>query len=30
MSGKDQGESDNVAGLPTEFLFDQSSVRAVM
>ena len=30
MSGKDEGESDNVAGLPTEFLFDQSSVRAVM
>jgi prophage antirepressor-like protein len=30
MSAKDQGESDNVVGLPIEFRFDESSVRAVM
>ena len=30
MSGKDQGEGDNVAGSPTEFRFDQSPVRAVV
>jgi prophage antirepressor-like protein len=30
MSAKDQGEGDNVAGLPTEFRFDQSPVRAVV
>jgi prophage antirepressor-like protein len=30
MSAKDQGESDNVVGLPTEFRFDGSPVRAVM
>ena len=30
MSAKDQGESDNVVGLPTEFRFDESPVRAVM
>src|SRR5271156_5572265 len=30
MSAKDQGESDNAVGLPTEFRFDQSPVRAVM
>jgi prophage antirepressor-like protein len=30
MSEKDQGEGDNVAGLPTEFRFDQSPVRTVM
>ena len=29
MSAKDQGESDNVGGLPTEFRFDESPVRAV-
>jgi prophage antirepressor-like protein len=30
MSEKDQGEGDNVAGLPTEFRFDESPVRAVV
>ena len=30
MSGKKQGEADNVAGLPTEFRFDESPVRAVV
>jgi prophage antirepressor-like protein len=30
MSAKDQGESDNVVGLPIEFRFDESSLRAVM
>jgi prophage antirepressor-like protein len=30
MSAKDQAESDNVVGLPTEFRFDESPVRAVM
>jgi prophage antirepressor-like protein len=30
MSGKNEGEADNVAGLPTVFQFDQSPVRAVM
>ena len=30
MSAKDQGEGDNVVGLPTEFRFDESPVRAVM
>ena len=30
MSGKNQGEADNVAGLPTEFRFDDSSVRTVV
>ena len=30
MSDKDQGEGDNVAGLPTEFRFDQSPVRTVI
>jgi hypothetical protein len=30
MSAKDEGESDNVGGLPTEFRFDESPVRAVM
>ena len=30
MSAKDQGEGDNVAGWPTEFRFDQSTVRAVV
>jgi anti-repressor protein len=30
MSEKNQGEGDNVAGLPTEFLFDQSPVRAII
>jgi prophage antirepressor-like protein len=30
MSEKTQGEGDAVAGLPTEFLFDQSPVRAVI
>ena len=30
MSAKDQGESDNVVGLPTEFRFDENPVRAVM
>ena len=29
-SAKDEGESDNVGGLPTEFRFDGSPVRAVM
>jgi hypothetical protein len=29
-SANDQGESDNVVGLPTEFRFDESPVRAVM
>ena len=27
---KNQGEGDNVAGLPTEFRFDQSPVRAIL
>ena len=30
MSAKDEGESDNVGGLPTEFQFDESPVRAVV
>jgi prophage antirepressor-like protein len=30
MSGKNQGKADNVAGLPTEFRFDDSSVRTVV
>ena len=30
MSAKDQVEGDNIVGLPTEFRFDESSVRAVM
>jgi prophage antirepressor-like protein len=30
MSANDQGESDNILGLPTEFRFDESPVRAVM
>jgi prophage antirepressor-like protein len=30
MSAKNQGEGDNVVGLPTEFRFDESPVRAVM
>jgi prophage antirepressor-like protein len=30
MSAKDQGEGDNIVGLPTEFRFDQSPVRTVM
>lgn len=30
MSAKDQGEGDNIVGLPTEFRFDESQVRAVM
>ena len=30
MSAKDQGEGDNVVGLPTEFRFDESPARAVM
>ena len=30
MSGKDQGEGDNVVGLPTEFRFDESPVRAIV
>jgi prophage antirepressor-like protein len=30
MSETDQGESRNVVGLPTEFLFDQSPVRAIV
>ena len=30
MSAKDEGESDNVGGLPTEFRFDESPVRAVV
>ena len=30
MSAKDQGESDNVVGLPTEFRFDENPVRAVI
>jgi prophage antirepressor-like protein len=30
MSAKDQGEGDNVVGLPTEFRFEESPVRAVM
>ena len=30
MSAKDQGKSDNIVGLPTEFRFDESSVRAVI
>jgi prophage antirepressor-like protein len=30
MSGKNQGEGDNVAGSPTVFCFDQSPVRAVV
>jgi hypothetical protein len=30
MSPKNEGESDNVGGLPTEFRFDESPVRAVV
>lgn len=30
MSEKDQGEGDNLVGLPTEFRFDESPVRAVV
>jgi prophage antirepressor-like protein len=30
MSEKNEGEGDNVAALPTEFLFDQSPVRAIL
>ena len=30
MLAKDEGESDNVGGLPTEFRFDESPVRAVV
>ena len=30
MSAKDEGESDDVGGLPTEFRFDESPVRAVV
>jgi prophage antirepressor-like protein len=30
MSGKDQGEGDNVVGLPTEFRFEENQVRVIM
>ena len=30
MSARDEGESDKVGGLPTEFRFDESPVRAVV
>ena len=30
MSERDHGEGDNIVGLPTEFRFDESQVRAVM
>ena len=30
MSAKDKVEADNVAGLPTEFRFDESPISAVM
>jgi prophage antirepressor-like protein len=30
MSAKDQGEGDNVVGLPTEFRFEENQVRVIM
>jgi prophage antirepressor-like protein len=30
MSERNHGEGDNIVGLPTEFRFDESQVRAVM
>ena len=30
MSARNQGESDNVVGLPTEFKFEENQVRVIM